>query len=151
MMILNGWWCPSVIQSIFSTVCIDSHLLVFMEIMRMNFIYLSFISWPFFILHCPTLLTIMNNKNDSFSDREKSMGVTAGSNISNFQILLTLITNFEFSSKKTQEYFHCIPPHFWPAAYRMWLGYKTEKRQYHFKWNLWYQSTKGRQMRIYTS
>lgn len=121
MMILNGWWCPSVIQSIFSTVCIDSHLLVFMEIMRMNFIYLSFISWPFFTLHCPTLLTIMNNKNDSFSDREKSMGVTAGSNISNFQILLTLITNFEFSNIFTAFLLIFDQP-------RTWCGWGTRQR-----------------------
>lgn len=50
----------------------------------------------------------MHNKNDSFSGREKSMGVTAGSNISNFQISVTFITNFEFPSKKTQEPVHFL-------------------------------------------
>lgn len=45
-------------------------------------------------------------KNYSFSDREKSVCVTAGSNISNFQISETFIMNFEFSFKKTQEPMH---------------------------------------------
>lgn len=50
---------------------------------------------PAFILltlYLPTLLTSMHNKNVSFSGREKSVGVTPGWNISDFQILISFIT-----------------------------------------------------------
>lgn len=43
-------------------------------------------------LYLPALLTSMHKKNVSFSGREKSVGVTAGWNISDFQILIIFIT-----------------------------------------------------------
>jgi len=113
------------------------------------FHYLYLPVFILFTLYLPTLLTPMHNKNISFLGRQKSVDVTAGWNISDFQILTTFITgilNFLSRNPRKLGIFSLNSSPFLTSCVQDVVGLEDWDVSVPLKKNLWHQLIKGREM-----